>query len=283
MKLCRFNGDRLGVVEHDRVADVSQVLDRLPSFRWARSLADPLISRLDEITPSIKEYLSSAPRIDLHTISLDAPIANPSKIIGAPVNYHAHVDEARNDQALHQGREIFPIDEIGCFLKASSALAGHGSILHLPMTGVRVDHEAEIAVIIGTPARALTAENALSCVAGYALALDMTVRGKQDRSMRKSCDGFAIVGPWLVTSDEIEDAANIPFELRVNGEIRQSANTGLLIRSIPELIEMCSQFYTLYPGDVIMSGTPAGVSAVASGDKIELNSPLLGRLAVSVQ
>ena len=119
-------------------------------------------------------------------------------------------------------------------------------------------------------------------VAGYCLALDMTVRGTQDRSKRKSCDGFAVLGPWLVTADEIADHANIPFFLTVNGEERQNANTSMLIRSIPELIEMCSAFYTLNPGDVIMTGTPAGVSPVVSGDTVALTSPQLGALSITI-
>jgi 2,4-diketo-3-deoxy-L-fuconate hydrolase len=151
-----------------------------------------------------------------------------------------------------------------------------------PVWAERVDHEAEVAVTIGKPAKDVRAGEAMPFLAGYALAYDMTVRGKPDRSTRKSCEGFAVVGPALVTADEIDDPSAIAFELTVNGEVKAAADTGLLIRSIPELIEMCSAFHALLPGDVIMTGTPAGVGPVASGDRLDLVSPQLGRLSISI-
>lgn len=282
MRLCRFNRDRLGVLDGTEVADVTAVLDDLPRHAWVRDLADPVVAGLARLRPRIAAALPSAPRHRADTLAFEAPVALPSKIIGAPVNYHAHLDEAEADQALHQGARVHPIDEIGCFLKAGSSLAGHGAKITPPPWAERVDHEAEVAVIIGSPAKAVPAAAAMAHVAGYALAFDFTVRGKQDRSMRKSCDGFAVVGPALVTADEIAEPGAIGFELRVNGETRQAADTGLLIRSIPELIEMCSAFYTLMPGDVIMTGTPAGVGPVSAGDRLELRAPSLGHLSVSI-
>jgi 2-keto-4-pentenoate hydratase/2-oxohepta-3-ene-1,7-dioic acid hydratase in catechol pathway len=161
-------------------------------------------------------------------------------------------------------------------------LVGDGAVIALPVDASRVDHEAEVAVIIGKAGRNIRAADAMDHVAGYSLALDMTARGKQDRSMRKSCDGFAVLGPALVTPDEVADPARIAFSLTVNGDVRQAADTSLLIRSIPELIEMCSAFYSLLPGDVIMTGTPAGVGPVTSGDVIEVSSPELGVLRVTI-
>jgi|GEM_PF-723737 len=283
MRLCRFDGERLGVWSNGEITDVSDLLDDLPRFYWARSAADPVIDRLDELLPILAKEAKGRRPVSAEGMVLDAPVAMPSKIIGAPVNYHSHVEEADADRALNQGRHVHPIDEIGCFLKAGSALCGHGARIMLPAWAERVDHEGEVAVIIGKAAKSVAAADALDYVAGYSLSLDMTVRGTQDRSLRKSCDGFAVVGPTLVTADEIEDPARIAFSLTVNGETRQSADTSLLIRTIPELIEMCSAFYTLLPGDVIMTGTPAGVGPVAAGDTVEVTSPELGRLRVTIQ
>jgi len=283
MQFVRFNTDRLGLLNGATIADVSAALDNLPEARWVRSLADPVVQRLDAIRSAAAALLETAPRHARAEVTLEAPVALPSKIIGAPVNYHAHLDEAQRDRDLHQGARVHPIDEIGCFLKAGSALAGDGATIPLPPGAARVDHEAEVAVSIGTAGRNIRAADAMAHVAGYSLALDMTVRGKQDRSMRKSCDGFAVVGPALVTADEIADPAAIAFALSVNGQERQNAHTGMLIRSIPELIEMCSAFYSLLPGDVIMTGTPEGVSPVAAGDVIEVTSPELGTLRATVQ
>jgi len=283
MRLCCFNNNRLGVLENDTLRDVSHVLDQLPLEPWVRSIEEPVIARLDSLRSIIETALSTAPMVSVSEVALDAPVALPSKIIGAPVNYHAHLDEANEDQALHQGRKVHPIDEIGCFLKAGSSLIGSGGIIELPEAMDRVDYEGEIAIVIGTAGRTISARDAIKHVAGYTLALDMSVRGKQDRSMRKSCDGFAVLGPSLVTADEISNHKDISFELRLNNKVKQASNTSQLIRSIPELIVMCSAFYTLLPGDVIMTGTPAGVGPVDTGDLIELSSPQLGILTAQVQ
>lgn len=282
MKLCRFDRERLGVMEDGMVADVSVVLEALPMTRWMRGLEDPVIERLDSLLPAIERARITAPKVPIQEIHFEPPVAMPSKIIGAPVNYHSHMNEALDDKGLHQGAKVHPIDEIGCFLKAGSALVGTNSEIQLPLDSTRVDFEAEVAVIIGKSARNVLAKDAMDYIAGYSPALDMTVRGKQDRSMRKSCDGFAVLGPVMVTADEIEDPANIAFELTQNSVIRQSSNTALLIRSIPELIEMCSAFYTLLPGDVIMTGTPSGVGPVSVGDELVVTSPLLGQLRVTI-
>ena len=127
------------------------------------------------------------------------------------------------------------------------------------------------------------AADALDYVAGYTLGLDVSIRGKEDRSMRKSADGYAVLGPYLVTADEAGDPGALDFALHVNGELRQTGHTSALIRSIPELIEMASAFYTLYPGDAIMTGTPEGVAALAGGDRLVVSSPQLGSLEVNVQ
>ena len=282
MKLCRFNNDQLGLVDGDEIINVTAALDGLQSFRWEQVKQDPVIANLAEIMSKIEQTSANGERQAANEVTLDAPIAMPTKIIGAPVNYHAHFDEALVDVAMHQDRVVHPIDEIGCFLKANSSLTGHGSKISLPFTDSRIDHEAEIAVIIGKAAHKVLAADAFDYVAGYSLALDMTVRGKQDRSLRKSCDKFSVLGPFMATADEIENPSDLAFNLTVNGVEKQSANTSMLIRSIPELIEMTSAFYTLMPGDIIMTGTPAGVSQVVSGDVIEVNCPELGMLSVTI-
>lgn len=282
MRLCRFDDDRLGLVEGEFLRDVTAVLADLPARTWSRPPGDPVMARLDELRPRIAALAGTAPRLSLADVALAAPVATPSKIIGAPVNFRDHLEEARFDRALHQDRAVHPIDEIGCFLKANSALAGPNSTVPLPPVGGRVDHEGEVAVVIGRPGRGIAVADAMAHVAGYTLALDMTVRGPQDRSLRKSCDGFAVIGPWLVTADALAEPAAIAFTLAVNGQPRQHGRLTHLIRSVPELIAMVSAFYTLHPGDVIMTGTPAGVGPVAPDDRITVVSELLGSLCVTV-
>lgn len=284
MRLARFNDTQLGAVDDggETLADLSALIADLPPSTWARTPGDPVMARLAQILAQAPALLAFADRIPLSEVTLNPPVATPSKIIGAPVNYHAHLDEAVADAEIHRGSRIAKIDEIGCFLKATSAMFGPGATMELPFTDRRVDHEGEVAVIIGKPGRRIKAADAMDHVAGFALAFDMTVRGTEDRSLRKSFDTAAGLGPWLTTIDDIADPDDISFQLTVNGEVRQSSSTKLLIRSVPELIEMVSAFYTLLPGDIIMTGTPEGVSPVTSGDLVTVSSPDLGQMTVHV-
>lgn len=284
MRLSRFNGDRLGLWEGESLLDASAFLSTLPTRHWGNDTpwADPVIERLDDLAAFVQANRQDLQVVPLNDVHLNSPVPFPSKIIGAPVNYHAHLDEATRDAALNQGARVHPIDEIGLFLKATSALAGPSDPLTLTLPDRRSDHEAEVAVIIGKTCKSVKAADALGKVAGYALAFDISVRGKEDRSMRKSPDGYAVVGPCLVTADEIAHPDALEFELRVNGERRQHGSTSMLIRTIAQLIEMASAFYTLYPGDIILTGTPEGVAPLAPGDALVLHSNELGTLTVNV-
>jgi 2-keto-4-pentenoate hydratase/2-oxohepta-3-ene-1,7-dioic acid hydratase in catechol pathway len=139
-------------------------------------------------------------------------------------------------------------------------------------------------MVIGKAGSDIPRACALDHVAGYCLGLDMTVRGREDRSFRKSIDGYAVLGPWMVTADEIADPDVLPLSLTVDGETRQNSNTKMLIYDCRRLIEFASSFYTLYPGDLIYTGTPEGVGPVKPGDTIVCrSSPVLGELKVAVR
>jgi 2-keto-4-pentenoate hydratase/2-oxohepta-3-ene-1,7-dioic acid hydratase in catechol pathway len=138
-------------------------------------------------------------------------------------------------------------------------------------------------VIIGKKAKNVTAEKAMDCVAGYAIGLDMTIRGPEERSLRKSPDSYCVLGPWLVTKDEINDPGSLQVSISVNNEIRQDANTSDLILSVAQLIEWGSAFYTLHPGDVILTGTPQGVGPVRPGDVMVASVQGIGSMRVAVQ
>ena len=272
MKICRFNNGRVGVVEGDVVKDVTDVVTQsLGPVRWPLPTGDLLIANLDALLPKLKDAAVSAPSIPLAQASLDSPVANPPHIIAAPLNYPLHVKESA-DPAINHGvhmptHEGFatPIDKYGLFLKSQTGVIGPGQkvILHWP--GRRNDHEVELAVVIGRGGKNITRENALSHVAGYCIGLDITVRGTEDRSFRKAADTYAVLGPWLVTADEIGDPGNLEFGIEVDGEKRQQSNTRNLICDVPDLIERASKVYALNPGDVIMTGTPDGVGEITSG------------------
>ncbi len=283
MKICRFNDDRLGMIDGERVLDVTDALGAVPAVRWPAPPGDALIANLDAVRAEIERLAPDAPASDVASVRLLSPVANPTKVIGAPVNYSTHAAEAKADTGIHHGQKIKTLDEYGLFLKASSALVGPGEGVALRFTDRRNDHEAELAVVIGRTVEKITRDQALSAVAGYAIGLDMTVRGSEDRSFRKSIDSYAVLGPWLVTADEIDEPGNLDFELSVNGETRQKSNTGYLIYDIPWLIEYAASFYTLHPGDIIMTGTPAGVGPVSDGDVMRVEFEHIGRMEVSVR
>jgi 2,4-didehydro-3-deoxy-L-rhamnonate hydrolase len=285
MKLCRYDDNHIGIVRGRNVHDVSAILDALPPLRYPLPFGDPLIANLAGLRERMERLADSAPPRPLESVRLMSPVANPSKIIGTPANYHAHVEEARRDAEIsvyNAGRQR-TIEEQGLFLKASSSLVGPSEGVTVRFPDRRTDHEAELGVVIGRRTGPIAEADALSVVAGYAIALDMVVRGKEDRSFRKSPDSYAVLGPWLVTADEVGSPDALDFSLHVNGELRQSANTREMIIGIARQISWASSVYTLYPGDIIMSGTCAGVAPVKPGDVMTLSFERIGEMAVPVK
>ena len=284
MKICRFDDDRIGLVQEDKsVLDVTGALNVLPLMKWPVPLGDAFILNLESITSEMQRLAPDAPSVFLSDITLKSPVANPSKIIGAPINYQKHIDESVTDDGIVSSRPISHISDWGMFLKANSALVGSGEGVALRFTEARNDHEMELAVVIGKTGTNISIENARSYIAGYAIGLDMTTRGKELQSFRKSADTYAVLGPWLVTADEIPDPNNLDLKISVNGEIRQNSNTQELVYNVEKLIEYTSKRYTLYPGDIIMTGTPDGVGPVEPGDVMTCELEGIGIMDVNIQ
>jgi len=285
MRLCRFGGDRLGVVERETVRDVTAALDALPACRYPFPAYDVLMANLGQVVARVKEVLPEAPAIPLADVTLLSPVANPGKIIAAPVNYQKHLDEVKGDRQLHAGNpaHTVTIQNAGLFLKATSSLAGAGEGIAVVKPDRRTDHEVELVVVIGRPARHVARADALRYVAGYCIGLDVSIRGSEDRSFRKSPDSYSVLGPWLVTADDIPDPGDLDLQISVNGVLRQKSNTRYLILGVPELIELASSFYTLYPGDVIFTGTPEGVSPIQPGDAVSASIDRIGTMDVRIR
>lgn len=282
MRLCRFNGDKLGLVLGAEVLDVSEVLQALPAQRYPFPQHDVFIEALPQLMPRIQALARTAPRHKLADLRMDSPVPTPGKIVGAPINYKAHVEESKADAGIGHGRQITTIADWGMFLKANTSLIGPSRQIQLRFPERRNDHELELGVVIGKPCHQVSAHDALSHVAGYTVALDMTVRGPEFACFRKSVDSYAVLGPWLVTADEIADPGQLDMWLKVNGEIRQQSNTRHMVYDVARLIEFTSAFYTLMPGDVIMTGTPEGVGPVRPGDLIEAHIEQVGELSMRV-
>ena len=270
MKICRFDDDRLGLVQDDEVLDVTQALEAIPEQRWPLVHGDPLILHLKKVLAAAKKLAPKAKRKALAKVKLLSPVANPGKIIAAPINYNDHIAESVKDPGIAHGRTNIQkgIGEWGLFLKATSSLIGFGEEIRLRWPERRNDHEVELALVIGKQGNKIPREKALEHVCGYAIGLDMTVRGPELQCFRKSIDTYAVLGPWLVTADEVGDPNNLDLSIAVNGEVKQSSNTQYLVYDVERLIEFGSSMYTLYPGDIIMTGTPAGVSPVKPGDRL---------------
>ena len=282
MKICRFNDNRLGMVSDDGVRDVSAVLAKLPSSSYPFPRHDVLVAQLDALRPEIEKLAKGAKPVPLASVKLLSPVANPGKIIAAPVNYKKHLEEALADKGIHHGNLIQEIHRAGMFLKATSAVVGPGEGVKLIHTDRRNDHEVELALVIGKAAKNVKAAQALDHIAGYCIGLDMTIRGPEERSLRKSPDSYCVLGPWLVTRDEVPDAGQLGVKITVNGQVKQDAHTSDLILSVAELVEWGSAFYTLHPGDVILTGTPQGVGPVRPGDTMVATVERVGSMTVAV-
>lgn len=282
MKLCRFDHYRLGLVDGDEVADVTSALDVIPSARYPVACADLLMLHLDAVRAAVTKLLPDAPRLPLRAVRLLSPVANPPRIIAAPVNYLRHQAEASADGGVNFAADVKTIQEYGLFLKSSTSIVGPSDGVMIDFPQRRNDHEIELVVVIGREGRHIPKVHALEYIAGYAIGLDMTLRGPEDRSLRKSPDSFSVLGPWLTTRDEIPDPNDLCLSLLVNGVVRQQATTRDLIFDVQRLIEFASTFYRLHPGDLIYTGTPEGVGPVVAGDVMTCTIQGLGTMTVAV-
>lgn len=282
MKLCRFNDDNVGVVSDGRVFDVTELAESLSSRIAADDLGDPFVWSIRDLRKALPDSLTSFRSFSLDKVDLLSPVKFPGKIVAAPVNYMAHILEMQASN-ISPGHNIPEIGKAGLFLKATSSLVGPSQGIALRFPDRRTDHEIELVAIIGKTASCVSRMDALDHVAGYCLGLDITVRGTEDRSFRKSIDSYSVLGPWLTTADEIPSPNDLELTLRRNGDIKQRTSTADMIYDVARIIEFASSFYTLYPGDIVYTGTPQGVGPIEPGDRLHAECPALGAMSVMVR
>lgn len=274
MKIVRFNGGKLGVTDGRKIVDVTAACGE-NAEEWPPVGMNRLIRRFDSLRPILEKALKDSDGVAFASAHLETPVPWPNKLIAYPVNYHDHAKEmASTGLANIQGY----------FLKANSSLTGASDAIEIPnIVGREVHHECELGLIIGKEGRQIPREKALEHIFGFCCLLDITIRGKEERVMRKSYDTFTPVGPWIITADEVPDCSNLNMKLWVNDELRQSANTKDLIVDIPNMISIASSASTLYPGDVFATGTPAGVGLIKDGDTVTIEIEHVGRMSVPVK
>jgi len=278
MKICLFNEYRLGWVTGDEVVDVTAALPQHDAG-YAANFWTRLCHDYEELGSKIEAAAGRGRPVPLANVRLRSPVLNPTKVVAAASNYGSHVEEMRDRGAGGVDSWLLEFD---VFLKAPSSIIGPGETLHLPRVDGEIHHESELAVVIGKGGRNIPEAEAMQHVLGYTIAIDVTLRGKGDRSRRKSYDGFTPVGPWLVTADEIPDPHALQVRLHVNDELRQDADTGDMLVKIPAIIAYASRVMTLNPGDLISTGSPPGVGQIRPGDHMLAEIDGIGKLEIPV-
>jgi len=274
MRFVRFDGDRLGLL----TADGDGIIDL--TDRLELTAEDPLVEYINDDRDA-SPYVDASADHDRTDVHIGSPVARPGKVIAAPLNYQQHIEEALADRDIDVD-EWFSIKDKGYFLKAPSSVVGPDHGIELPFSDRRVDHEVELAFVIGTAGKDIPAADAWDHVFGYTILLDISVRGQQDRSNRKSYDTFTVIGPCVATPDEVGDPQSLDLRLDLNGETRQDANTADMVYTCADVIQYASIGTTLEVGDVITTGTPAGVSSLADGDVIDATIENVGAMQVGV-
>jgi 2-keto-4-pentenoate hydratase/2-oxohepta-3-ene-1,7-dioic acid hydratase in catechol pathway len=281
---------RAGAVRHGRLlAGQPELVAELGDGDLGRLLA--------AVFPLTEAALPAATgEFPLADLQLLAPLPRPGKLLAAAANYQDHVTETGGE----------PLDKTRIsprlFLKPSTSVVGPDATVELPDISDEVDWEAELSVVIGARARNVRPADALGVVAGYMTSNDVSARSLDlgyprdssdnavwffDWLAGKWCDGFAPIGPWLVTADEVDDPQALAVELDVNGKVRQQGSTKDMIFTVAELVAHASRLMTLEPGDVIMTGTPSGVGAATGeylrpGDVMTVTIGGLGTLRTTV-
>ena len=273
------NQIRLGVKVENGIMDIAQVSDAY-SLEVPNTI-EQIIAAGKSVIEKLQKYVESTSfLIDEDNIVYAPCVTNPEKIICIGLNYLDHANESKME---------IPLSPV-VFSKFSNALAGNKQEILLPINAKQFDYEAELVIVIGKTAESVSRENAMSYIFGYTIGNDLSARDLQFRTgqwlLGKTCNGFAPIGPYLVTADEV-NPSDLEISCRVNGELRQQGNTKNMIFDCAYIVSYLSQHMTLKPGDIIFTGTPAGVLLgypeekrvwLKSGDEVSVSIEKIGTL-----
>jgi len=291
MKICHYNEHEAGVVEGERVHPVGATLVAAGHVRQGYTMQEVIDVLANE--PAAMQCARQALKgksAALAEVKLLAPIENPPSLWCAAANYKDHQAEMK---AASGGpdRADFTKDDLMAefFLKPSSSIIGPGGAIVLPRIAKHVDYECELCVVIGKKARHVSEAQALDYVFGYTLCWDISQREpwgrnrQNTRNIRKGFDTFTALGPWIVTRDELPEPQDTRIEVELNGKHVMTAHTRDMICGVRDHIRFLSSVLTLRPGDLITTGTPAGVAKLAPGDKLKGRIERIGEMTLVVE
>jgi len=291
MKICHYNANQAGAVVGDKVYNIGDALVKANHVRAGytmQEIIDALSNKAGAMDVA-RQAASSGASLPLASVKLLAPITNPGSLWAAAANYKAHQAEMIGRVGSYNRKEMSP-DELMAefFLKPTSSIVGPGGPIVLPKVSKHVDFECELCAVIGPRSRKLSEENAYDAIFGYTICWDISQRDPwgigthNTRNIRKGFDSFSGLGPWIVTKDEIDDPQNLNIRVLQNGKEVMTAHTGDMICNLRQHIRFLTNVLTLRPGDLITTGTPAGVSRLAPGDKLHGTIDKIGSMELDV-
>ena len=255
MRLARFADNRLGLVEGYVLRDITQVTEQLPQHRWPFPVGDQFISNLDAMRRAIKGASEAAARIPVTDVKLLSPVANPPRVIAA--------------------------DRPGFVLRAPTGVLGAGEGHKIILADARAAFEMSLAVIVGEKADDVSAKDVLDIVAGYCIGLSFGA--VDEHGLVRSPNIQTVLGPWLVTADEIPDPQDLRLRIAVDGHMQHDGSTSHLAAGVMQLVAHASRVFTLYPGDVLLSGVPQATGVLARGATIRATIDGIGSMDVKVR
>jgi 2-keto-4-pentenoate hydratase/2-oxohepta-3-ene-1,7-dioic acid hydratase in catechol pathway len=292
MKICHYNSNQAGAVVDDKVYPIGDALVKAGHVRSGYSMLEVIDALANNAAAMqcARDAAQGTGAVALSSVKLLAPITNPGSLWAAAANYHAHRAEMV-ERMGNAAREVKSKDDLMAefFLKPTSSIVGPGGTVILPKISKLVDFECELCAVIGTRARKITEDQALKYIFGYTICWDISQRdpwGKgmhNTRNIRKGFDTFSGLGPWIVTRDEIDEPQNLSIKVLQNGKEAMTAHTSDMICGIREHIRFLTSCLTLRPGDLITTGTPAGVSKLNDGDHLKGTIEKIGSMELNVK
>jgi 2-keto-4-pentenoate hydratase/2-oxohepta-3-ene-1,7-dioic acid hydratase in catechol pathway len=292
MKICHYNSNQAGAIVGDKVYPIGEALVKAGQARNGYTMLEIIdaLANRPEAMRTVQDAVKSGSSVPLGSVKLLAPIYNPGSLWAAAANYKEHQAEMIVKMGSAD-RSVKTNDELMAefFLKTTSSIIGPGDTIILPKISRDVDFECELCAVIGKRARKVTEEQALDYVFGYTICWDISQRdpwgrGMQNtRNIRKGFDTFTALGPWIVTRDEIEEPQNLSIYVEQNGKPAMTAHTSDMICGLRDHIRFLSGVLTLRPGDLITTGTPAGVKKLSDGDHLKGRIDKIGEMELRVK